>query len=80
MAEAHLSAFDLQSSKFFQWNIALNRQVLERWSQVLPNRQDSDSVLTQIMHNFDHLIPGFTKAEHEAGLGWRSQGSSRWPT
>src|SRR5216683_1367214 len=69
MAKSHLLTFGLQSSKFLQWHIALDREVLQRWTQVLPDGENIDIVLTQVLHNCNLLIPRLTEAEHEAGLG-----------
>src|SRR5260370_11581363 len=69
MAKSHLLTFGLQSSKFFQWHIALDREVLQRWAQVLPDGENIDIMLTQVLHNCNLLIPCLTEAEHEAGLG-----------
>src|SRR5437764_15101644 len=65
VAKTHLLAFGLQSSKFFEGNIALNGQVVKRWAEILPNGQDVDLVFSHIMHHFDNFIPRLAKAQHE---------------
>src|SRR2546421_11610416 len=66
MPEAHFLAFGLQSGKFLERNIALNGEMLKRWTQVLSNGQDINVVLAHIVHHLNYLVPRLTQPQHEA--------------
>ena len=48
-----------------------HRKMVAGGAQVLPQRQDRDAVLQQIVHGAEKLFFRFPQAQHEGGLGFR---------
>ncbi|KFC51771.1 hypothetical protein GY12_02025 [Micrococcus luteus] len=65
MGEAHRHRFRFHLIKLIRANVALHRQMMTAWLQILAQRQHGHTVATQIAHHFDDFVIGLTKADHQ---------------
>ena len=68
--ETHLKAGQSPFIELFRMDPAIDGQVISGWLEVLADRQDVGvGDLSDVLHEFQHLVVPFTDADHDAGLG-----------
>src|SRR6185436_9975632 len=69
MGKSQRQGLGLERRKFIRCDITLDRQVLARGSQVLPQGEDVDADLAGLAQHRADLVQLLTQAQHQPGLG-----------
>src|SRR5262245_9129898 len=71
MGDALIAGVQLQLGELRRRDVALDRQVLLAWRQVLAEGHDVDAERRDVAQDGLDLVAGLAQAEHDAGLGDR---------